>query len=171
MIFGYNRELSLEYWLFCRFQLWWPLISKFKSKVFFFWGPEQSWAHRRLCGISYYLSSFKSALTLMDIRIYLLVTCIKLNKSMMNLKEVEKDLSLKRNLICLLLWQAFPFLENFNTFLLSVGKIMENATYFLQQHCIIPALWSLLSSISSTDFTHSRVALLLSILSQILCSS
>ena len=62
-----------------------------------------------------YLSSFKSALTLMDTRIYLLVTCIKLysvlNKSMMNLKGSRKGSLSERNLICLFptINQTFPF--------------------------------------------------------------
>ena len=92
-----------------------------------------------------YLSSFKSALTLMDIRIYLLATYIKLysvlNKSMMNLEGSRKGSLSERNLICLFPTITKPFhFGELSTFLLSVGKIMENATYFLQQHCIILVL-------------------------------
>lgn len=165
---GIMEVLSLEYWLFLQISIVVTFNFKIKKNpVFLFWGPKQSWAHRRLYGISYYLSSFKSALTLMDIRIYLLVTCIKLNKSMMNLKGSRKGSFSERNLICLFptINQTFPFWRTLILFFWVLEKLWKMPPIFYSNIASFLPYDPFCPQYLAQGFTHSRVALLLSILS------
>lgn len=169
MIFGYNRNipntfnnesilLSLEeYWLFFHISIVVIFYLKKKIQNLSFEAQNSPGHIEDFVGLAIdYLSSFKSALTLMDTRIYLLVTCIKLysvlNKSMMNLKGSRKGSLSERNLICLFptINQTFPFWRTLILFFWVLEKLWKMPPIFLQQQCIIPILWSFLSSISNT---------------------
>lgn len=115
---GITEVLSLEeYWLFFHISIVVTFYLKKKKIQNFSFEAQNSPGHiEDFVGLAIdYLSSFKSARTLMDTRIYLLVTCIKLysvvNKSVMNLKGSRKGSLSERNLICLFptINQIFPF--------------------------------------------------------------
>lgn len=118
MIFGYNRSTFIRRILtfLSHFNCGDLLFKRKKIQNFSFEAQNSPGHIEDFVGLAIdYLSSFKSACTLMDTRIYLLVTCIKLysvlNKSVMNLKGSRKGSLSERNLICLFptINQIFPF--------------------------------------------------------------
>ena len=106
----------------------------------------------------------------MDIRIYLLTTCIKLysvlNKSMMNLEGSRKGSLSERNLICLFptINQTFPFWRTLILFWV-LEKLWKMPPIFYSNIASFLSYDPFCPQYLAQGFTHSRMALLLSILS------